>query len=69
MILDLEIDSDIPWHVTGDPVRIRQILNNYLSNALKFTLKGSIKLKVVKQPNDHIRFEVIDTGLGLSPEE
>jgi PAS domain S-box-containing protein len=66
LILDLEIDSNIPRYVTGDPVRIRQILNNYLSNALKFTLKGSIKLKVVRQPNDQIRFEVIDTGLGLS---
>ncbi|HLO28052.1 MAG TPA: substrate-binding domain-containing protein [Anaerolineales bacterium] len=61
---------DIPAHLPvlhADPVRLRQIFMNLLSNALKFTQQGSITLGTeVQLP--HIHFWVSDTGLGISPE-
>lgn len=67
------IDPDVPREVTGDSVRLKQILVNLTSNALKFTHEGEVvaRLKVVKRENDDVvvRFEVIDNGIGLSPEK
>jgi PAS domain S-box-containing protein len=57
-------------HLIGDPLRIRQILINYLSNAIKFTEHGSITLSamLVEELEDYVivRFEVQDTGIGIS---
>jgi PAS domain S-box-containing protein len=58
----------------GDPTRIKQILLNLVNNAIKFTDKGSVSLKVSlnKQLSDkrcQIKFEVDDTGIGISPEQ
>lgn len=68
--LNLEIDSEIPDNLIGDPSRLTQILNNLVGNALKFTPKGSITLKVEtveKTENDiRLRFTVSDTGIGIS---
>ncbi|MEX0845379.1 MAG: response regulator [Balneolaceae bacterium] len=67
-----EIHPDIPEKVMGDPMRIRQILLNYGNNAVKFTEKGSIKLKVDLLNEDEktvtLRFSVKDTGIGI-PEQ
>lgn len=52
----------------GDPFRIRQIAENLLSNALKFTHEGSIKLRVGYQGNQ-FTFSIQDTGCGMTPEE
>ena len=65
LVLHVDVDDDVPAHVLGDPMRIRQILSNYLTNALKFTARGSISLKVRRGVGDHLRFEVIDTGAGM----
>jgi two-component system sensor histidine kinase/response regulator len=55
----------------GDPTRLRQLLLNYLSNALKFTLQGGIELiSKLDQETEHdvlVRFEVRDTGIGIDP--
>ncbi|MGB0523027.1 MAG: response regulator [Flammeovirgaceae bacterium] len=63
------IPKDIPENLIGDPTRIAQIINNLLSNALKFTEKGSIGLRVkfIKQELDtiHLEFAVSDTGIGI----
>ena len=65
LILEVEAPTeDLGW-VHGDPVRIRQILTNYLSNALKFTLSGSITLRFMRLGAKRVRFEVCDTGLGI----
>lgn len=64
----IDIDDRLPRHIKGDHKRIRQILNNFLSNAAKFTNKGSIDLKIYPR-DEFIRFEVIDTGIGLSQAE
>jgi len=67
--LDVTIADDVPQFVRGDPGRIRQIVLNFLGNAVKFTLRGSIELaaSVVQSDKDgqRIRIEVRDTGTGI----
>ena len=68
-----DIAPDVAKHVIGDPGRIRQILINLISNALKFTESGEIELSVsrygkTKEGHPMIRFSVRDTGIGISPE-
>jgi PAS domain S-box-containing protein len=65
----LQVDRNIPDVVVGDPVRLRQILSNYLTNALKFTGKGSVTLAVHSVHGPVLRFEVTDTGPGISQED
>ena len=62
LTLYVNIDDDVPQHVQGDPMRLRQVLTNYLTNALKFTTTGSILLNVQRGAGHRLRFEVIDTG-------
>ena len=65
--LGLSWDDDVPARVTGDPVRTRQILANFLSNAVKFTETGRIDLAVHRRDERCLRFEVRDTGPGIAP--
>jgi signal transduction histidine kinase/CheY-like chemotaxis protein len=51
----------------GDPTRVRQIIANLISNALKFTASGSIKVRAARDA-EHVRIEVSDTGIGIAPE-
>jgi signal transduction histidine kinase/ligand-binding sensor domain-containing protein/CheY-like chemotaxis protein len=73
--LVFECDDKIPNNLMGDPTRIRQILLNLLSNALKFTKQGSVSVRVFPQDGSLnsgtlIRFEVSDSGIGISlPEQ
>lgn len=60
------VADNVPVCVTGDPVRVRQILGNYLSNALKFTQIGRIKVNVTWVPEHRVRIEVFDTGPGVA---
>lgn len=62
----LMVDEGLPAIVKGDPTRIRQIVINFLSNAFKFTQNGSVELRAVRGEGDRVRFEVRDTGIGLS---
>ena len=71
--LVIEVDpDDVPIWLRGDPMRLRQALLNYASNAVKFTERGSVALRaiLVKDGGDEIlvRFEVKDTGIGISQE-
>jgi len=70
--LSCQIGVDTPYKLIGDPFHFRQILNNLVGNAIKFTEKGSVELRChVKRSDDAnvlIRFEVVDTGIGI-PEE
>ncbi len=63
-----QVLSPLPLVVHGDETRLRQILINLLNNAIKFTNKGSVTLKVFVQ-NGKLRFQVEDTGIGIAPED
>lgn len=65
---ELQLGRGVPDWVRGDPVRLRQVLANYLNNALKFTAHGAIVLRAVPAPGDTLRFEVQDSGPGIAPE-
>lgn len=72
--LDLLVDVDhIPIVVKGDSVRFGQILLNLMSNAVKFTQEGSVKIvsRIIEQTLNHIRlrFEIVDTGIGMSKDQ
>jgi Signal transduction histidine kinase len=68
--LELQTDPDMPAYVNGDPVRVRQILTNLISNALKFTHEGFVKVRATCLEQNtakvKMRFEVEDSGIGLS---
>ncbi len=67
-----DIDQDIPDIIIGDPLRLKQILTNLLTNAIKFTKGGVVKLSVKLLDNIEeqlrIKFCVSDTGIGVSEE-
>jgi CheY-like chemotaxis protein len=58
----------VPSSVISDPVRISQVLNNLVGNAIKFTSVGGITLDVEAPGPDLIAFKVTDTGIGIAPE-
>lgn len=68
-----QIREDVPRFVTGDPTRLRQVLNNLISNAVKFTDFGGVKIcsSVDRQFDDKvlIKFTVSDTGIGIGKDE
>ncbi len=70
--MHIRIDPEIPQRLTGDPLRISQILTNLLSNAVKFTEKGDITLNAsllrLENNNAVIEFTVTDTGIGIRKE-
>ena len=61
------IDPQFPALVLGDPTRVRQIVSNLLSNALKFTRFGRVDVRLSAQ-HDRVRIEVCDTGIGIAQE-
>jgi PAS domain S-box-containing protein len=66
--MSCHVAHDTPREVLGDPVRVRQILSNYLSNALKFTDRGCIHVHLFRRAPGIARIEINDTGIGVSPE-
>ncbi len=71
--LVFELEQDLPKRVGGDPTKIRQIVINVLSNAIKFTEKGRILVQLSRMPHDVegeflLRCAVSDSGIGIAPE-
>jgi signal transduction histidine kinase/DNA-binding response OmpR family regulator len=70
-----DLDPSLPGRVKGDPGRLQQVLLNLMSNAIKFTDAGKVTVRVqpdpTSLPEDHckLRFEVTDTGIGISSED
>ncbi len=67
--LTLQLDPSVRLPVRGDPVRLRQVLSNLLANAIKFTARGQVQLRVQRlgegAAQHQLRFEIIDTGIGI----
>lgn len=73
LALEVRVDENLPWALTGDPVRIRQVLLNLLSNAIKFTDSGHVLISIEvlgrKEGKVRLRLAVEDTGVGINPED
>jgi signal transduction histidine kinase/CheY-like chemotaxis protein len=67
--LEINVDSSIPSILMGDEIRLKQIVTNLLTNAVKYTEKGKVALSVSYEKNDEnsivLHFEVSDTGIGI----
>ncbi len=67
------VPPELPDFVTGDPVRLRQVILNLVGNAIKFTEKGEVVLRVELESQDSegmaLHFAVSDTGIGIPPEK
>jgi PAS domain S-box-containing protein len=72
LALTISLPNSLPEGVLGDANRLRQILNNLVGNAIKFTHQGSISVSLEVSPGDHppiwVEFSVRDTGIGIAPE-
>ncbi len=68
----IEVDEGVPRFAVGDALRIQQVLSNLLGNAIKFTDKGHVTLRVkflkIAGGSVDLRFSVEDTGIGMAPE-
>jgi signal transduction histidine kinase/ligand-binding sensor domain-containing protein/HPt (histidine-containing phosphotransfer) domain-containing protein len=68
-----DIDNTLPLVLIGDPLRLQQIIVNLVNNAVKFTIKGAICIKVaIKEETDQqllLQCSVIDTGIGMTPQQ
>ncbi|MBV9877174.1 MAG: response regulator [Verrucomicrobia bacterium] len=70
--LALLIEEDVPRWATGDAYRLRQVLSNLISNAIKFTEHGEVVISCSRLPSKEgvpLRFEITDTGMGIAPED
>jgi signal transduction histidine kinase len=71
----LNVDENTPAELVGDELRINQILNNILSNAFKYTEKGTVSMNISSEIIDtentevYIIFSISDTGQGMKPED
>jgi two-component system, sensor histidine kinase and response regulator len=67
------VRRDVPHRLTGDPIRLRQVLLNLITNGIKFTEQGEVVVRVQPLFHSHgkinLRFEVADTGIGLTEEQ
>ena len=71
LTLDIRIDPAAPRQITTDPGRLRQCVVNLVSNAVKFTESGSVRIRLRSQspsPDRMLCIEVVDTGIGIDPE-
>jgi len=66
LALELSIAPTVPPIVRGDPVRVRQILSNFITNALKFTDRGQVRIEATLAASGAVRLTVSDTGPGIA---
>jgi PAS domain S-box-containing protein len=72
LAFDVEWRGPLPERITTDPTRLRQILLNLVSNAVKFTEQGSVRMAVSYEDGDRnslLRIDVSDTGIGMTPDQ
>jgi PAS domain S-box-containing protein len=66
--LKVELDSELPEKIVGDPTRIHQMVTNLTSNSIKFTRKGEVRIRFYLHDTDQWAMEVTDTGPGIPKE-
>ncbi len=70
LFFDIEYDFPMPEKIVTDPVRLKQIIINLCNNAVKFTAKGGVHVRVSYNSNDNLlTISVVDTGIGLSKKQ
>ncbi|HUH96669.1 MAG TPA: GAF domain-containing protein [Anaerolineales bacterium] len=69
LALFIENDSDREVEITGDRTRLRQVMINIVNNAIKFTEKGKISLRVTRPEDQKVLIAVRDTGIGIAPDK
>jgi hypothetical protein len=73
LVVGLKVNQDVPKWIIGDPTRLRQVLQNLISNAVKFTPQGRVDLKIRATPTadgkSELNFAVVDTGIGIAHEQ
>ena len=75
IIFDVKVDKNIPSVLIGDELRIRQVVNNFLSNAFKYTMEGSVNFEIKCTKNlensklTNLKFKVSDSGIGIKEED
>ena len=68
LTLTTDIDPDLPTQLTGDPMRINQMVTNLASNSIKFTKKGEVSIRFYRRSKRQWAMEVNDTGPGIPKE-
>ena len=74
IVFEVKVDSNIPSVLYGDELRIRQVLNNFLSNAFKYTEEGVVRFEISsdqcleKDKSVKLKFKIIDSGIGIKEE-
>lgn len=67
VVLSTRVDTAVPRHISGDPLRVRQVVLNLIGNAAKFTERGAVTVEVLVE-HDTLRIDVADTGIGIPAE-
>lgn len=66
VVLAVRVADDLPELVTGDPIRVRQVLTNLVGNAVKFTAQGRVDVTAARGVGDAVVVRVTDTGVGIA---
>jgi signal transduction histidine kinase/CheY-like chemotaxis protein len=69
LAMSLHYETALPAFIKGDPVRIRQVLLNLASNAVKFTERGAVRIEVSQLDGPQIKISVADSGIGITEEQ
>ncbi|MCB1866849.1 MAG: response regulator [Chromatiales bacterium] len=63
------IDGEVPRHINFDQLRLQEVIGNLISNAVKFTERGEIRIEVQSPVEGELEFSVVDTGIGIHPDQ
>jgi signal transduction histidine kinase/ActR/RegA family two-component response regulator len=69
LVMSLAYDATLPQFIKGDPVRLRQVLLNLASNAVKFTERGTVRIEVSRLDGAQVKISVADSGIGIAAEQ
>ncbi len=69
LVMSLAYDATLPQFIKGDPVRVRQVLLNLASNAVKFTERGTVGIEVSRLDGAQVKISVADSGIGIAAEQ